>query len=66
MDYATCSHQRYVAAVNAFCLAEPVHIYCMASFQRDDFKECILRNVLSSNGVKHIIMILFVCVLSVG
>lgn len=59
MDYATCSHQRYVAAVSAFCLTEPLHIYNMASFQGDDFKECILRSVLLPNGAKHTIMRLF-------
>jgi hypothetical protein len=59
MDYATCSHQRYVAAVSAFCLTEPLHIYNRASFQGDDFKECKLRSVLLSNGSKHMIMRLF-------
>jgi hypothetical protein len=56
MDYATYSHQRYVAAIRAVYLTEVLHFFCMTLFEEDDFKPYILTNILSSDGVKYILM----------
>jgi len=62
MDYATCSHQRYVAAGSVFCLTESMHVYYMASFQGDDFNPlnaklnpiCHLLALLGAHHILHI------------